>query len=215
MDTLLIEAKVRDTKASPMYLRSVNQIPAVFYGKKQDSVPLTLEYQAFRKVFQKAGRSKIIELIIDGKKKPALIHEVQLNPLSDRVSHVDFKFVNMDEEITARIPLITVGIAPAVKDLGGILTTVKQEVEVRCLPKDLPGSIEIDVSVMDSLHSSIHVKDLKVGAGVKFMTPMEDVVVTISQAKEEVEAAPVAAAVPAAGEAAAPAAGAAPEAKKE
>ncbi len=169
---------------------------------------LQVDYQTFRKAYEKAGGNQVIELSIDGKKQPVLVHDVQYNPLTDNFDHIDFVHVNMNEEVKANIPVVIVGTAPAVKNLGGILTTLKHDLEVKCLPADLPQQIEIDVSGMETLHSSIHLSEVKVPNGVKFTGNPDDVVVTISVVKEEVVEAPAAEAVPGA-EGAAPAEGAA------
>lgn len=184
MDQILLDAQARDTKVSPLFLRKNRKIPAVFYGHKEHSMALQVDYQSFRKVFKKAGGNQIVELQIDGKKKPVLIHEVQWNPLTDRINHVDFIHVNMSEEITAMIPLEVSGIAPAVKNFGGILTTLKHEIEVRCLPADLPQNIKADVSGLETLHSSIHIKDLNIPKNVKIVhAAPDDVVLTVVQPK--------------------------------
>jgi large subunit ribosomal protein L25 len=114
----------------------------------------------------------------------------------------------MNEEVKANIPVVVVGTAPAVKNLGGILTTLKHDLEVKCLPSDLPKQIEVDVSGMETLHSSIHLSDVKVPSGVKLTGNPEEVIVTISVVKEEAVEAPAAEAAPGA-EGAAPAEGAA------
>lgn len=213
MDMITLEAKPRDIKVSVSYIRKQRRIPGVYYGHNEKSFPIELEYQPFRKVFQQAGGNKLVELQIDGKKKPVLIHEVQFNPLTDKIEHVDFLHINMNEEITAGIPVVIKGIAPAVKDMGGILTTLRHEIEVKCLPKDLPEVIEVDVSGLAQLHSSIHLKDLTFAPGVKPMGAPEDVVVTVSVQKVQAEeTAPVAAAVEGAAAAEGAAPGAAPAA---
>lgn len=219
METITLEAKSRDIKVSPMFLRKNRRIPAVFYGHKENSLTVDVDYQEFRKAFKKAGSNQVVELVIDGKKKPVLIHEVQYNPLTDNVDHIDFLHVNMNEEITANIPVVLTGIAPAVKNFGGILTTLKHEVEVRCLPTHLPQSIEVDVSTLEQLHSAVHVKDLKLSAQVKVHGSPDDVVVTVVAPKlveeDALPQAPTEEAAPAAGAPAAPAAEKAPEAEKK
>ncbi len=219
METITLEAKSRDIKVSPMFLRKNRRIPAVFYGHKENSLTVDVDYQEFRKAFKKAGSNQVVELVIDGKKKPVLIHEVQYNPLTDNVDHIDFLHVNMNEEITANIPVVLTGIAPAVKNFGGILTTLKHEVEVRCLPTHLPQSIEVDVSTLEQLHSAVHVKDLKLSAQVKVHGSPDDVVVTVVAPKlveeDALPQAPTEEAAPAVGAPAAPAAEKAPEAEKK
>jgi large subunit ribosomal protein L25 len=222
MDKILLDVQVRDVKMSPNYLRKQRKIPAVFYGNKEKSMPLQVDYQTFRKVYDRAGGNQVIELNIDGKTKPVLVHDVQYDPLTDTFSHIDFVFVNMKQEVKANIPVLLVGVAPAVKNLGGILTTLRHELEVKCLPADLPHNIQVDVSGLEMLHSSIHVGDLKLPEGVKLLGNPDDVVVTITVVKEEVEAPVAAEAVPAEGAAAVPGAegaaaapGAAPAAAPE
>ncbi len=220
MEKILLDVKVRDVKVSPNYLRKQRQIPAVFYGDKEKSVALQVDYQTFRKAFERAGGNQVIELNIDGKKKPVLVHDVQYNPLTDNFDHIDFVSVNMNVEVKANIPVVIVGIAPAVKNLGGILTTLRHELEVKCLPADLPQNIEVDVSGLETLHSSVHLSDLKLPSGVKLTGNPDDVVVSISVVKEEVEPTTtmeqaVAESAAASGTPAAPAEGAAAPAAEE
>lgn len=187
MEKILLDVKVRDVKVSPNYLRKQRQIPAVFYGNKQESVALQVDYQTFRKAFERAGGNQVIELNIEGKKQPVLVHDVQYNPLTDNFDHIDFVHVNMSVAVKANIPVVISGIAPAVKNLGGILTTLRHELEVKCLPADLPQNIEVDVNGLEQLHSSVHLRDLKLPAGVQLTGNPDDVVVTISVVKEEAE----------------------------
>ncbi len=187
MEKILLDVKVRDVKVSPNYLRKQRQIPAVFYGNKQDSVALQVDYQTFRKAYERAGGNQVIELNIEDKKQPVLVHEVQYNPLTDNFDHIDFVHVNMNVAVKANIPVVVTGTAPAVKNLGGILTTLRHELEVKCLPADLPQNIEVDVNGLEQLHSSVHLRDLKLPAGVQLTGNPDDVVVTISVVKEEVE----------------------------
>ncbi len=210
MDMITLEAEKRDTKVAPSYLRKSRKVPAVYYGHGEKNMILAVDYQSFRKVYMKAGGNQVVELKMNNEKKPVLIHEVQLDPLTDNYSHIDFMHVNMNEEITAMIPVHVVGIAPAVKDLGGILTTLKHEIEVRCLPGNLPQFIEIDVSGLDQLHSAIHIRDVEVAKEVKIHGNLDAVVLTVSPPKIEEEVKPVAEAAVAVEGAAAPAEGAAP-----
>ncbi|MEK7086027.1 MAG: 50S ribosomal protein L25, partial [Patescibacteria group bacterium] len=170
----------------------------------------------------------VLELNVDGKEKlPALVHDVQYNPVTDAIDHVDFINVRMDQVVHAKIPLKFFGISPAVKELGGILTHTLTEVSVKCLPKDLIPFIEVSVESVVDFHSYVRIKDLKVSSAVTILHDPGDVVVTAVAPKIEEEAPIVApgaegaaAAVPGAegavapgAEGAAPAA-AAPEAKK-
>lgn len=192
METIQLEAQSRDVSIAPNKLRREKRIPAVFYGKGLKGVALQVNYQEFRKVFLKAGSNKLIDLNIDGKKKSkVLVHDIQYYPLTGAITHVDFINVNLSEEVTTHVPVEIFGIAPAVKDLGGILTTVKHEINVRCLPAEIPDIIKVDVSVLVDFSKSIHISDLVVPAGVKFMDNVNDVVVTVTAPRKEEEVTPV------------------------
>ncbi|MBI2639054.1 50S ribosomal protein L25 [Candidatus Peregrinibacteria bacterium] len=228
MDSFLLEVTARDIAQKAKFSRAAGRIPAVYYGRGKPTMTLSLDYQKFRKVYEKAGENTIIELAMDGKKFPVLVHEVQYEPVSDKFSHVDFIHVDMEKEVTTTVKIVCVGVCPAVKNMGGILDVLKHEIKIKCLPKDLIHSIEVDVSPIVDFHTSIHVKDLKIPSGIKILDNAEDTVVTASPIKVEEEApkpaeaaagavpaeGAVPGAVPAAGAAATPAAAPAKEGKK-
>lgn len=206
MATFTFDADLRKTDIKPKAMRLAGRIPAIFYGRGQKDIALELNYLAFRKLFTKAGESSIIELSFNNKKHPVLVHDIQFDPVSDEITHVDFIHVDMDKEVTTSIKVLLTGLAPAVKNLGGILDIQKHEIKIRCLPKDLIQSIEADVSGIVDFHTSVHVKDLKVPATIKIMDNPEDTVVTATPPRAEEEIKP---AVPAEGVAAPGAEGAA------
>jgi large subunit ribosomal protein L25 len=192
METIQLEAKTRDVSLAVNRMRKENQIPAVFYGKGLKGTPLQVSYQDFRRVFLKAGSNKLIDLNIDGKKKTkVLVHDVQYYPITGAITHVDFINVTLTEEVSTHVPVEVTGIAPAVKDLGGILTVVKHEINVRCLPTEIPDKITVDVSMLVDFSKSIHISDLNVPAGVKLMDNVKDVVVTVTAPRKEEEVTPV------------------------
>lgn len=220
MDTMILEVQTRNTKLKGKTLRLQNLLPAEFYGSGVKNVSLQMPYGSFRRLYRTAGRNTILELNLDGKTKHnVLVHDVQYDPISDEIIHVDFINVRMDKVIHAKIPLKFTGLAPAVKEMGGILTYNLDEIDVKCLPKDLIPSIEVSVNSIVNFHSYVRVKDLAVPSSVTVLNPPDEVVVTAVAPKEEEEVVPVAAAVDATAAApgteaaaAAPAAGAAPAA---
>ena len=214
METVKLPATTRDLKVSAKALRGQKIIPAVYYGKKEKSQHLSMDYQTFRKAFIKAGTSQVIELSIDGHKDThVLVHDVQYEPLSGKISHVDFLHVNLKEAVTTHVKVVPTGVAPAVKDLGGILTTVKHELKIKCLPMEIPHEIMVDVSGLDTFAKAVHVKDVVVPKGVTILDHAEDVVFTVSAVKVVVEEAAPAAASAIAGTALEDAAKAAAEAE--
>lgn len=210
MDSFVLETFPREASQKSKAIRASGKVPAEYYGRGQKNISFQMDYQKFKKIFLKAGENTIIELAVDGKKLPVLIHEMQYDPISDDISHVDFIHVDMDKEVTTSVKVTILGIAPAVKNLGGILDVQKHDIKIKCLPKNLIHSIEVDVSSIVDFHTSIHVKDLKVPSTIKILDNMEDTVVTATHIKVEEEK--PAAAATAEGAAAAGAEGAAPAA---
>lgn len=186
METVNLEAKTRDFKISAKALRQVNLLPAEYYGRGVKNKSVQMDYQAFRKAYVTAGSNMIITLDVDGKEKVnVLVHEVKYDPLTDLIAHVDFINVNMNEAINARIPVVFIGVAPAVKELAGILAPHLDEVEVRCLPKDLIHKIEVSINGLVDFHSYVRVKDLNLPPTITVLNDPSDVVVTVVAPRKE------------------------------
>ena len=129
-----------------------------------------------------------MELNVDDKvKKKVLIHYVDRNPVTDKVTHVDFMNISMKKKITTHVPLNFIGTAPAVKDLGGIFSHNKDFLTIRCLPTELIHEVDIDISGLVALHDAIRVKDIKFSENIEVLEEPEDVVATVVAPKVEVE----------------------------
>ena len=168
-------------------LRKAGKMPAVFYGKKDKSTPITITKSEFRKVWKEAGESSVIELVGTGIDAQALIYDVDLDPVTDVPRHADFYVFEKGKKITVNVPLEFSGVAPAVKDLGGTLVKVMHELEIEAMPKDLPHSINVDISSLLNFDSQITAKDIKIPEGVTLLTKSDEVVVSVYETKEEVE----------------------------
>jgi len=166
-------------------LRDMDMIPAVIYGNKIAAQNLAVNYIDFKRVYAKAGESALIELEVAGKKLNVLIHDIQLAPMSGKVSHIDFFQVNMKEEVETEIPLEFVGEAAAVKALGGVLVKNLDAIAVKCLPADLPEKYEIDLSLLATFDDVIAVKDLKISDKVEIMIDGETVIAMVSAPRSE------------------------------
>ncbi|HMC12869.1 MAG TPA: 50S ribosomal protein L25/general stress protein Ctc, partial [Gallionellaceae bacterium] len=153
--------KAQGTGASRR-LRKTGRVPGIVYG---GSVPTLIDvdhnnlYHALR---NEAFHASILALDLDGKKEQVLLRDFQMHPFRQQVLHIDFQRVHADKEIHMKIPLhfINADIAPGVKSGGGIISHVLNELEISCLPADLPASIEVDLASLDLGHS-IHVSDIK------------------------------------------------------
>lgn len=182
-----LTVQVRDKSKSPNTLRRAGVLPAVVYGRKEESTPIAVDRKTFEKVFRAAGESSVITLKGLGQDKQALIHEVEVHPVTGEAIHADFYAIEKGQKVTVAIPLQFDGVAPAVKDLGGILTKVMHEIEIECEPAELPQVIHVDVSTLATLEDQIKVKDLTFPKSATIEVDGDEVVAMISVAKEEPE----------------------------
>lgn len=161
------------------------KIPAVVYGPKNPTVSIFIPAQEFEKIWKQAGESEVINLEIEGKGVEVLIHDVDINPITDEPRHADFYAALADKPIRANIPLVFIGIAPAVKEQGGLLVKVLHELEIEALPKDLPKKIDVDLSVLANIGDHINAGDIKLPTQVKSIAKLEDTVAVVETPKEE------------------------------
>jgi large subunit ribosomal protein L25 len=184
---LTLNIETRDLKAKLADIRETGKIPAVFYGKKEASTPIALSEVDFMKAWKQAGESSIIVLKGVGDEHEALIHDIDLDPVTGKVRHADFYVIEKGKKLKLHIPVEFDGVAPAVKELGGTLVKVLHEIEIEALPKDLPHSFVVDISSLVNFESQIKAGDIKLPAGVTLITNPDEVVILAAEAKEEVE----------------------------
>ena len=185
---LTIQAEKRDSKIKSSVIREKGKIPAVFYGRKEKSTPISVSEPDFLKAWGEAGESTIVGLAYEGKDLSALIQDVEVDAVRGNPIHIDFYVTEADREVEVDVPLQFVGESVAVKELGGTLVKVLHDLPVVGLPKDLPHEIQVDISSLTTVESQVLVSDLALPAGVKPQGSMDDVVAAIAIAKEEEEA---------------------------
>lgn len=190
MDKVKLKAKVREvfgrkTKKG----RKDGMVPAVVYGHGTKNKSIWIDALEFSKLLKKSGESTMIELGVDGEKsgRNVIIYEIQTDPISGENVHADFFQVKMDEEIEKEVELNFVGEAPAVKELGGNLVKNMDQINVKCLPADLPSEIKVDISSLKTFEDHIYVKDLQVSDKVKFDIDPETVVALVEAPRSEEE----------------------------
>jgi len=171
-------------------LRKAGDLPAVFYGLGNVSTPISVSKIEFKKIWRKAGESSTVKITSPKGVIDVLIHDVQVNPITDEPIHVDFLVIDMNKAIRVGVPLEFTGVSEAVKSGLGTLVKVLHEVEAEALPKDLPHNFVIDISSLVDLSSQILVSDIAVPGGVKIVTKGEEVVASIAAQKEEKEEVP-------------------------
>lgn len=162
-------------------IRGLGKIPAVVYGPGAKNASIEVDEKEFRKVLKVAGESSLIELSVEGEKekKSVLVHEIQKDPVSDTIIHIDFLQPSLSETVEVKIPLVFEGTAPAEKDLGGTLVKNVLEIEVKALPQNLPHEIKVNVDSLKTFENHILVKDLVLPKEVEVLKNPDEVVVVV------------------------------------
>jgi len=182
-----LEIKKRDLKEDVESLRALGRVPAVFYGKKEASTPISVVAADFVKLFKQAGESSVISLKGDGLEVEALVQDVDIHPVTGKVRHVDFYVFEKGKKIKVEIPLDFTGSAPAIKELGGTLIKVLHTIEVESLPKDLPQRLIVDLAALIDFNSVITAKEIKLPKGVEIVAHADEVVASVAAPRAEEE----------------------------
>jgi large subunit ribosomal protein L25 len=187
--------KVEKRKVSGRKVNKLRQegiLPANIYGKKVKSQAVKLDLKSFLPVYQEVGETGVVELQLKGETKirPVLIHNIQLDPVSDRPLHADFYQVSLKEKVTTEIPIELVGESLAVKDKIGVLIQPLMEVEVEALPTDLPDKFEVNIGQLEKIDDVFTVADLKTPTGVKILTEIKEILAKIEPLTKEEEVIP-------------------------
>lgn len=174
-------------------LRRMGFVPAVVYGKKSKTMPIKLVRSHLIKFIHAHHgiENMVITLRIEddektkkSKEEPVLIKDIQYDPVKDDILHLDFNQISLTETLKVKVPLDSKGEAEGVKKEGGVLTHVLWDLEVECLPTQIPEKIEVDITAM-KIGDTIFVKDIKVPEGVKVLTDKESIVFTLLAPKKE------------------------------
>lgn len=190
MEQIELSAATRDILGKKVrFLRRQGLTPVNLYGRNVKSTALQVDTTQLKHTLAKAGKSSLVALKVDSAKRPkmVIIRDIQREPLTGGLLHVDLYQVKMEERIKIEVSLLFVGEASAIRDRGGILVQNMTSVEVECLPANMPHNIEVDLSVLTELDQAVHVKDLSVDEGVTILTDPEQSIIQIARSKVEVE----------------------------
>ncbi len=226
MDKHILKAEKRKVVGRKVKnLRLADILPANIYGKKIDSLAVQVKKDELIKVYKEVGETGIVELDVDGAKKPVLIHKLQIDPQTDAPIHADFLQIDLKEKVTANIPVELTGESPAGKQSLVTVVLYINQIEVTALPTDLPEKFIVDAGALIEVNQAVHIKDLAFDkAKVEISADVETIVAKVEPPqKEEVVAPPVPAegevplegAVPAEGEVPAEGAQPSPEGQGE
>lgn len=182
-----LTAETREGKEPLANIRQAGKIPAVFYGNKKPTTSISILSKDFIKIWKEAGESSAIVLKTPEGNLDVLIQEIQKDPVTGAPIHADFIVVDMNKEIEVSVALEFTGESPAEKGGRGVLVKALHEVQVKALPKDLPHTIEVDLSSLANLDDHLTLKDIKLPKGVTLVGDMDEVVASVTGIKEEKE----------------------------
>ncbi len=187
MEKVVLKASKRDVTGKQVKaIRRAGQLPAVLYGRHVEKpIAIVLDARETGRTLAKVSSSSLVTIELDGTEYPALVREKQRDFIKNRLLHVDFLAVSLTEKLTAHVGIELTGLSLAVKDFNAILVTGLSEIEVECLPADLPERITVDVSPLVKVGDAIHVGDLILSDKVKVLSSPEEMVVIATAAKVE------------------------------
>ena len=191
-DISILEAQKREpgNKNAARRVRVDGKIPAVLYGGGSESAPVSVDpRQVLRILRSETGHNTIFDLTLDTNRVKAMIVDWQFEPIKGRLLHVDLQRIAMDKQLTVTVPVVLKGEAVGVKQEGGILEQLLREIEVECLPADIPKSIEVDISHL-VFGIEVRVENLPHSEKLKFLTDPRQMIAHITSVKEEVVATP-------------------------
>jgi|SRR5580692_2870324 large subunit ribosomal protein L25 len=192
LETNSLEAQPREagTKNDARRVRQGGKIPAVVYGAGKDSVSVSVDPRVVSRILHsETGHNTIFDLVNGGERTKAMIVDWQYEPIKGNLLHIDLKRIAMDKVLTVRVPIVLKGEAAGVKQEGGIMEQILRELEIECLPADIPSHIDADVSQL-TFGMVLRVSDLPPIEKLKFLTDANQPVAHVTSVKEEVAATP-------------------------
>ncbi|HPC06391.1 MAG TPA: 50S ribosomal protein L25 [Anaerolineaceae bacterium] len=186
MDKVILPADRRIVTGKQVNaLRREGKLPAVIYGHNFEATPISLDLKETTKVLSGLTSSSLVTILLENKEYPALVRDRQRDYIRNRLIHLDFQVVNLTEKIRANVSVDLEGVSPAVKDFNGVVVTGLSELEVECLPQDLPERLTIDLSKLMRIGDAIHVKDISFGENVTIHQDPEEMIVLVTASIEE------------------------------
>ena len=193
MEKVVLKATKREALGRKVgALRRAGKLPAVLYGHGVKSTPIMLDAHEATLRLSHLTSSSLVMVDLDGTEYPALVREKQRDYIKNRLLHLDFQVISMTEKVTTKVGIELTGTAPAVKAFNAVIITVLNELEVECMPQDLPARVLIDISGLTEVGAGIHVRDVVISDQVKILDDPAEMIVVATATREEkvVEEAP-------------------------
>lgn len=183
--TITLIAQNRDAAQDANLAREAGKIPAVYYGAGKEAAAITVEYGDFIKMYREAGESTMITLKTDAGDMPVLVQDIQLDPVSNKITHVDFKVVDTTKTIEVTVPINFVGASPAASSSMGTITKVLHDLDIEVLPANLPHAIDVSLDSLANIDDQVTVADIVVPKGVTILNDKDQTVVVVSPLKDD------------------------------
>ncbi len=192
MDKVVLKAEKRDVIGKQVKaMRRAGKLPAVLYGRRTEPINVSLDAHTASLVLGRLTSSSLVTIDLDGTEYPALVREKQRDYIKNRLLHVDFLAVSLNESIRATVSLNFVGASAAVKDFNAVLVQNLESLEVECLPTDLPERVDVDITPLARPGDGIRVRDVKISDKVHILNDPDTMVAVATFAKVEEEVAAV------------------------
>lgn len=186
MEKVVLQADRRTVTGKQVNaLRREGKLPAVMYGHNFEAAPISLDLKETTKVLSGLTSSSLVTILLENKEFPALVRDRQRDYIKNRLIHLDFQVVSLTEKIRANVSVDLVGLSPAVKDYNGVVVTGLNELEVECLPQDLPERLVVDLAKLIKIGDSVHVRDISFGDKVTIHQDPEEMIVLVTSGTEE------------------------------
>jgi large subunit ribosomal protein L25 len=192
MEKVVLKATKRDVVGKQVKaMRREGKLPAVIYGRHNEPIIISLDSHTASLALGRLSSSSLVTIDVDGTEYATLVREKQRDYIKNRILHVDFLAVSQDETLTATVSLHFIGVSIAVKDYNAVLVHNLEELEVECLPADLPERIDVDISVLSRIGDGIRVRDIKVSDKVRILENPDTMIAVATAPKVEEEGAAV------------------------
>lgn len=180
-NNIQIKAEKREmTGKKVKHLRNEGKLPGILYGKKIDPMNIVMDLKEVTKQLRSVSSSTIVDIVLDGKKYPAILRGKQRHPLKDIVMHVDFQAVSMDAKLRVNVPIVLVGESPAVASFRAILTTGVESLDIEVSAADMPESFEVDITKLEDIGDAVTVADLDIADDITVYTNEDDMIVVLT-----------------------------------
>jgi len=188
MDEIVLAAKHRNIIGKQVRaLRREGLVPATLYGRRIDPVAISLNYRETSRIMPYITSSQLLVIDLEGQKYYALVRDKQIHPVRNTLQHVDLMAVSLDDKIRTSVIIELHGEAPAVEERGAVLVTGQEDLEVECLPADLPDRIIVDISSIKEIGDALYVRDIQLPASITVLSDPNEMMVLATYAEFEAE----------------------------